>query len=174
VIGVDDAVRLLRGQGKLWRALLSGEKLGTDMLETKNYLDAASGLLRRIRAVVLRSIVRFPFLSLLVVGLFAGGVLLILSQGTKASIAAGLGGILASLGISWKAIGASVGKVVAKLEQPLWGAELDAAIVDAITLLPGNEREHKNRRKFALEAATERVYRDSEPSLAQLEQPGHS
>jgi hypothetical protein len=107
------------------------------MLDTKNYLDAASGLLRRIRGVLLRSIVRFPLIALLVVRLFAGGVWLILSKHTSASIAAGLGGILASLGISWKGLAGPLGKVVTKLEQPLWGAELDTAIVDTITLLPG-------------------------------------
>jgi hypothetical protein len=148
----SDVLRLLRRQGELWRALLSGEKLGTDMLEIKNYLDAASGLLKRMRGVVVGAILRFPLMSLAIVGLFGGGIALILTEHTKASIAAGVGGIVASLGLSWKGLGAALGKVAARLEQPLWGAELDAAIVDAITLLPDNKREHRDRRFLALQA----------------------
>jgi hypothetical protein len=148
---VADSLRLLRSQGELWRTLLSGEKLGTDMLEIQNYLDAASELLRRLRGLLLRSILRFPAVSLLVVVLFAGGTALILSEHTKASIAAGLGGIVASLGLSWKGLGGAVGRAAAHLEQPLWGAALDAAIVDAITLLPGNKKDRRRRRELALQ-----------------------
>lgn len=35
---------------------------------------------------------------------------------------------------------ASLGKTLAKLEQPLWQAELDTAIAEAITVIPSNER----------------------------------
>jgi hypothetical protein len=143
---------LLRRQGELWRALLSGEKLGADMLEIANYLDAADRLAKRLRALALRVITRFPIVSVLVVALFGVGVWLILDKHTSASIAAGLGGILTSLGLSWKGIGGSLVKLSSALERPLWGAEVDAAITDAITLLHGNEREYKNRRLRAVEA----------------------
>jgi hypothetical protein len=146
------ALSAFRRQGELWRALLSGEKHGTDMLEIQNYLDAAGGFLRRLRLLVLRALVRFPLLTALVVVLFGGGIALILAKHTSASIAAGLAGIVASLGISWKSLAGSIGKLATRLEQPLWGAELDAAIVDAITLLPKNKRDHKDRRQLAIRA----------------------
>ena len=45
---VEQAVKALRRQGELWRALLSGEKQGKDMLEIDNYLDAGKELVHRM------------------------------------------------------------------------------------------------------------------------------
>ena len=44
-----------------------------------------------------------------------------------------LGKDLESLGLTWKGIGATLGTSAARLEEPLWGAELDAAICKRIT-----------------------------------------
>jgi hypothetical protein len=134
----EEVWALLRRQGDLWRALLSGEKLGADMLEIDNYLDAAERLLSRTRALVWRFVRRFPVLVALVVLLFAGGVALIVIGSSSASVVAGLGSVLAAVGLTWRGIGGTVGTVVASLERPLWGAELDTAITAAITLLPGD------------------------------------
>jgi hypothetical protein len=147
---MEGTLSALRRQGELWRALLSGEKRGTEMLEIDNYLDAARSLAARTRSVAGGVITRFPFLVVLIVGLFGGGVALLLSDTSSASIVAGAGGILASLGLTWKGIGGSLGQLVGKLEQPLWGAELDAAITQAITLLPENTADHRERRAVAL------------------------
>jgi hypothetical protein len=150
--GVPETWRLLRRQGDLWRALLSGEKLGTDMLEIDNYLDAAGRLFKRMRGIVARFLVRFPLSALAVLALFVGGIVLILAEQNSAATAAGLGTIFASLGISWKAIGGSVGRLLGTLEHPLWGAEIDMAITDAITLLPGAPGDATgDRRGVALE-----------------------
>jgi hypothetical protein len=72
----------------------------------------------------------------LIVALFAGGVALIVITDTDAAVVAGAGTIIASLGLTWRGIGRSVGTLAAKLERPLWGAELDVAITQSITLLP--------------------------------------
>ena len=52
------------------------------------------------------------------------------------TIVAGAGALLASFGLTWKGIGGSLGAIGGKVEIQLWGAELDTAIADAITLLP--------------------------------------
>ena len=127
---------LLARQGELWRSLLAGEKSGTDMLEIDDYLDAAERLSRRMRSLAGTVLKRFWLLVVLIVALFAGGVALIVITDTDAAVVAGAGTIIASLGLTWRGIGRSVGTLAAKLERPLWGAELDVAITQSITLLP--------------------------------------
>lgn len=128
---IDD----LRRQGELWRALLGAEKLGRDMLEPENYLDAAKNLARRYSRIAWRAL--GPLLPWLVFALvlFLGGVALIVANDKDGSVIAGIGGILASLGLTWKGVGGALGDLAGKLEKPLWGAELDAGIADAITLI---------------------------------------
>jgi hypothetical protein len=133
---------LLRRQGELWRSLLTGEKRGQDMLEIDNYLDAAERVARHGRTIALRFLRRFPILTAIVALLFLGGAALIVIQSSSASVVAGLGSILAAVGLTWRGIGDTVGKLAAKLEPPLWGAELDTAITHAITLVPGAPAGH--------------------------------
>ncbi len=150
----EHTLPLLRRQGELWRALLSGEKLGQDMLEIGNYLDAAGALARRMHLVLWQALKRFWYLAALALVLFAGGIALAVAANTSATIAAGLAGIVTSLGLTWKGIGSALRGLAAKLEKPLWGAELDTAITSAITLLPGHaSRDYKHRSRHALEAA---------------------
>jgi hypothetical protein len=142
----------LARQGELWRALLSGEKDGPDMLEIEDYLDAAERLSRRMRTMGWTVLRRFWFLVLVIVALFAGGVALIVVTGTDAAVVAGAGTILASLGLSWRGLGGSLGGLAGKLERPLWGAEIDVAITRAITLLPREKGRDatEQRRKVAV------------------------
>jgi hypothetical protein len=65
---------------------------------------------------------------------------------------AGAGTILASLGLTWRGPGRSVGTLAAKLERPLWGAELDTAVKQAITVLPREKGRDttERRRKVAV------------------------
>lgn len=143
---------LLARQGELWRALLSGEKSGTDMLEIDDYLDAAERLSRRMRKLAATVLRRFWLLAAAIVALFGGGVALILATDTDAAVVAGAGTILASLGLTWRGLGRSLGVLAAKLERPLWGAELDTAITEAITLLPREKGRDvsERRRKVAV------------------------
>jgi hypothetical protein len=143
---------LLARQGELWRALLSGEKSGTDMLEIDDYLDAAERLSRRMRKLAGTVLTRFWLLAVLIVALFGGGVALIVATDTDAAVVAGAGTILASFGLSWRGLGRSLGTLAAKLERPLWGAELDTAITQAITLLPRESGRDatEQRRKVAV------------------------
>jgi hypothetical protein len=136
----DRTILLLRRQGERWRAVLSGEKAAVDLLELGDYVSAGFGMLKRLGSLTLRFAVPFLPLIVLIVSLIAGGVALILHQADSSHIAAGLGALIASAGLTWKGIGGSLGKVVGNLERPLWQAELDAAIAVAITLVPGTKR----------------------------------
>jgi hypothetical protein len=145
---VDETVKALRRQGELWRALLSGEKQGQDMLEVDNYLDAGRQLLSQTAAIVRGLIRRMPLLASAVAVLVGGGIWL-LSKGNSGHWVAGATSVLAGLGLTWKGLGSAFGQLAGKLEQPLWGAVLDDAIADAITLLPDNTAETGGRREVA-------------------------
>jgi hypothetical protein len=144
----DGTIHALARQGELWRALLSGEKRGTEMLETGNYLDAAHHLTKQMRSVLLGVILRFPILSFGIVALFALGIWLLASGGSS-QIVAGASSVLVALGLTWKGLGGALGRLAGKLEQPMWGTVLDGAIANAITLLPGNVQDHRRRRFLA-------------------------
>jgi hypothetical protein len=128
-----DKPRLLTAQVVLWRAILVGEKKGTDLLEPDDYLLAGRKLARRYLKTALHS----PWVYVagaLAVALFAGGIVLLLTRSHAGDVAAGVSGVLAGLGVTWKGIGGVAGKLAARLEEPVWGAELDTAITGAITL----------------------------------------
>jgi uncharacterized protein (DUF697 family) len=128
----------LREQGRLWRSLLSGEKAAVDMLGIDDYVTAATAVLRRTGKLARDFAVRHFILTFAVVGLFAGGIAVMLADKSgAASIVAGASGIVASLGLGWKGVGGSLGKAVGNLERPLWGGAIDARVTAAITLLPG-------------------------------------
>ena len=96
-----------------------------------------------------RLVVKVPELTVLVIGLFALGVYLLVATDAEGAIIAGAGSIIASLGLTWRGIGRSLGGLAGMLEQPLWGAELDTAITQAITLLErenGRDVAHERRR----------------------------
>lgn len=137
VDGVDGddefAARQLAAQGRLWRSLLSGEKQAIDMLETSDYLRAAERTLARSAALALRFLRHYWWLVGIAVALFVAGVVVIATASGAAAIVAGTGPILVSLGLSWKAIGASLASATSRLEQPVWQAELDTAIYERIT-----------------------------------------
>jgi hypothetical protein len=131
---------LVPAQGELWRSLLSGEKKGTEMLEPKNYVDAARQVAVRLRAVVLATLRQFAVLVGLIIVLLALGAWLLVESSHGGNTVAGLLSVLSAVGLTWKGIGGTVGKFAGKLEAPIWGAELDQAITDAITLAPAAAR----------------------------------
>lgn len=132
-------IRLLRRQGERWRALLSDEKQSIDVLALQDYVMAGSDALKRLGGLTWRFMRHFLFLLLPAAALFGLGIWVILSASNSAHIAAGLSGVLASLGLTWKGVGGSLGETAAKLERPVWEAALDRQITHAITLLPGSK-----------------------------------
>jgi hypothetical protein len=122
-------------QVSLWRSVIVGEKKGTELLEPDDYLDAA----RQLESSFARRALSSNWLwavALIAVVLFGLGIYFLLAaNGQAGKVAAGASGVLAAVGLTWKGIGGTLGTLVGKLEAPLWGAELDAAITDAITLI---------------------------------------
>jgi hypothetical protein len=123
----------VRAQLESWRTLLSGEKAGRDALELTDYVSAAEGVADELGRVVRRALARFaPWIAAALALIVAGVVLTVLLRRT-AGVTAGLATIVATLGVSWKAVGGSLGRALAKVEQPAWAAQVDRAIAFAIT-----------------------------------------
>ena len=97
----------------------------------------------------------------LLVLLVSAGIALILLTDTEAGVIAGAGSIIAGFGLSWRGLGRSLGGLADKLEQPLWGAELDKAITQAITLLPREQGRDVTKRRRDVAVA---LRRDEHPS----------
>ena len=147
--GEDDAqvLRRLHHQGKRWRSLLSGEKQATDALTLQAYVSAGSEMLKQLGSLAVEFLARFWVGVLLGAVLFIASVLYILIDPNAAHVAAGLGGVLASLGLTWKGVGTSLGKTAGNLERPVWEASLDAQIAQTITDLPGPKPKLKGLRR---------------------------
>lgn len=128
-----DVLRMLRAQGRTWRSLLSGEKRATAVLETGDYVSAGEGLVERSKALAGQFLHHYWWLASIIAVLFVGGIAVIFAVGNPAAIATGAATILASLGLTWKGVGATLGATAVRLEEPLWGAELDTAICRRIT-----------------------------------------
>lgn len=128
----------LREQGRLWRALLSGEKDACHLLRPDDYVVAARGLGHRLGHLVRRTIwSAWGVGAALVVGAIVGGGYLIVHNahhGSKAALA--ITTIVGGLGISWKGISATLGKSIARVERPIWEAELGESIAAAARRLP--------------------------------------
>jgi hypothetical protein len=124
----------LRRQGELWRSVLMGEKLGRDMLEPSDYANAGKTLVKR----VLKSRPWVVAPSTVAIAGVAAGVYFVITAGStvKAISAAGLS-VLGAFGISATSIKATIGDVGKDLASQVWGADLDLAIGEAVTIAPG-------------------------------------
>ncbi len=125
-------------QGQLWRSLLTGEKEATDLLLPDDYVRATQQLVHRIEPMV-KKIVRSLRVPLLVLGITALLVIVfaLLVRGSAAArLTAALVAAGGALGSGWRMISPRATRIMAQVEQPLWGAELDAAIAEAVTLPP--------------------------------------
>jgi hypothetical protein len=129
----------LREQGRLWRALLSGEKDACHLLRPDDYVVAARGLGHRLGHLVRRTIwSAWGVGAALVVGVIVGGGYVIVHNahhGSKAALA--ITTIVGGVGISWKGISATLGKSITRVERPIWEAELGESIAAAARRLPG-------------------------------------
>ncbi len=132
----------LRRQSHLWRAVLTGTKDGRDMLGPNDYTTAAGRLIGRSATVVWAFLWRTYFVIPIALAAGAFGIdRLVTSHAAQTTKLVGVAiAAAAALGISWKGIGTAAGSLAAKLEQPLWQAELDAAIGIALTVLERTRR----------------------------------
>ncbi|MHB8659629.1 MAG: hypothetical protein ACYC91_17105 [Solirubrobacteraceae bacterium] len=127
--------RILPRQAEMWRAALCGEKDTKDSLTPDDYADAASAVAqqggRLARSILSRYVVAIIGL-LAVVGLIIAFVV----KNPTSQVVTGLAAVAAALGITWKGVGSVAEKLLVALGRPLWGAEIDAAVGQALTYLP--------------------------------------
>jgi hypothetical protein len=129
----------LRGQGRLWRSLLSGEKRAVDVLEQTDYIGAGERMLKNAGSLARRFLRHYWWACLIVFLLLVAGITVMFVVDDAAGVVSGAAAILAGLGFGWKTIGTSLGAAAARAESPLWGAALDEVIYTRITpdpLLP--------------------------------------
>ncbi len=139
---LGDTLAALHRQGALWRDLLTGEKAGEDMLSPSDYLNAGSRMMASVAGLA-RSFIAQHWAALGTGVLLTAAVIavvLLSAAGSGSKVVGSIATAAAALGVSWSAVRASLGKTLAKLEQPLWEAELDTAIAEAITVIPPKER----------------------------------
>ncbi len=131
--GQEDPKGLLT-QGWHWHTVLSGEVAGKDGLRLSDYIAAAEGLSQQLRQIAGQAARRFWWLIAIALVVAGIGVYLIILD-TKGSVGAGITAVLASFGVTWKAVGEFFGRAAATGEAQLWDAELDWAIAYRFTVL---------------------------------------
>jgi hypothetical protein len=67
---------------------------------------------------------------------FLGGLLVLVDNGSTGKLLAGVATVTGAIGFTWKGTLGAIGQVATNLEHPVWGAELDDEIAQAITKLP--------------------------------------
>jgi hypothetical protein len=133
---VNSTTRVLHRCGQAWRAVLSGEKMATDSLETSDYVTAARGTLARAAAIA-RALALRLWAPLVVAAVLIGvGIWLIIANHSTAQVLAGLGTIAGGLGITWRSAAGSLEHLSLDLVRPLWEAQIDDVVAARLTPLP--------------------------------------
>jgi hypothetical protein len=124
---------ILQRQGEVWRTLLSGEKVGRDMLGPLDYVRVAAGWMRETRTLA-RDYARLFWLAIAVAVLLAAGGIVLAAAGTDegASIA-GIAAVITSLAVSLKGASATLGRAGEQLARPLWQLEVEDVLAAVIT-----------------------------------------
>jgi hypothetical protein len=130
--------RTLNNQGELWRRLLCGEKFATDLLSSADYKKAGDRVAKRFLGLVGNYIVSWWYVIVLFAAAIAGIVYAVVSYAPTgpSTIAALIATAAGSLGVSWKTVASTLGRVTSKAEGPLWDTEVKEALVIAATRLP--------------------------------------
>jgi hypothetical protein len=136
----ESVTRALHRQGQLWRAVLSGEKAGVDLLSGDDYVGAADRLLGRLRRLLLEFLRTFwiTTTALAVLGVAIVATLVFVHSASRvAAVVLTAGG---AIGLTWKSAASGLGRVLGHVQRPLWESELDTAVAKAITRLPRERR----------------------------------
>ena len=125
-------------QGTQWLRVLDGEKQCTDLLTPEDYVRAGERLARTWAGMAARMLRTMPWLIIVLILLLAAVILaLIYIPGSAvARWATGTAAVAGALSALWKLIQTRLGSIAAQVEQPLWGAELNLAAAEAITVPP--------------------------------------
>jgi quinol monooxygenase YgiN len=127
----------LERQGKIWFSLLGAGASPQVFLIAENYVDAAANLIQRSGELA-RAFRKGWALTLVVmlVGVVAVVLVAIFFLQGSSRAATVIAAVVGGAGISWKAIGTTIGSIAKKLEGPLWEAEVRLAVAAAATRLP--------------------------------------
>jgi hypothetical protein len=135
----DGPEAALPRQAEIWRGVLSGERLGNDRLEIDDYVDAGRRMVEQSRGIAWSVLKSYRAALLTSAGIAVLGVAAAVAAGGAGSIIAGLAAAASALGVSWKGVASTLTALAGHLRAPLWGAELDIAIANAITLREARE-----------------------------------
>jgi hypothetical protein len=136
----ESVTRALHRQGQLWRALLSGERDGLDLLSTDDYLEAADQLLGHLRRLTVRFLRRFWVTTTAVAAILAAALVVVVVDRAGSAVVAAVLAAAGAIGITWKGAASGLGRVLAQAQRPLWDSELDVAVANAVTWLPRERR----------------------------------
>lgn len=135
---IDSLVAAVARQGAVWRGVIDGDKLCIDLLTPQAYLRAGERLARHYADLVGRTLRTMPWLLLLLLLVLAAVVLVLvfIPGSAVARTATAVAAIAGTLSGIWKAVRTRVTPIAAQLERPLWGAELNTATAEAVTVPP--------------------------------------
>ncbi|MGH9125235.1 MAG: hypothetical protein ACRDZ8_10995 [Acidimicrobiales bacterium] len=125
----------------VWLSLLSGQRLGVDLLTTGDYVDAGEALLREYLNLGLRFAAQWW--PVVVLGVLVTGALIAAFLIWGRGVTRGIGTIttlLAGIGVGLKTVTSTLERTVSKVSDSLWAAELDRSIIRAATKLPAGDR----------------------------------
>lgn len=145
--GCPEESKDLLKQGRYWREVLAGDVAGKDGLRLEDYIAAADSVTDKLRKTALQVARRFA-VWLITAGVVAAGGLGLIFVGTRGAVGAGIAGLVAAFGLTWKGIGEFFGRAAAAGEAQLWDAELDWAIAHRFTVLT-NLPDKKHLKKVA-------------------------
>jgi hypothetical protein len=132
-----DAVRgAMARQGALWRALLTGEKDASEMLDPEMVIAASvrhasrlGTLIRGLAGAYLPAVGLLTLVSALL-------IYVIVVQSSIATVVAALGAMAAALIVLRKVLALTISETIEDLRPGLWGAEIDAAVAQSVLRLP--------------------------------------
>jgi hypothetical protein len=133
-----NVVRSLHSQGELWRRLLSGEMEPVQLLGPEDYVEAGERLLQRGLEITARYVRRWwPVITAFITATGAAiwTAVTYAPAGTD-RVTAVIVSAAAALGVSWKGLGATLGKALNQTENALWASEVNVAVQNAATILP--------------------------------------
>jgi hypothetical protein len=133
-------IRALHRQGQLWRAILSGEKDGVDLLTADDYVRAADRLLGHLRRLTLGFLRRFWITTTAVALVLVAAIVTVLAVRAVSTTVVAVLTAAGAIGITWKGAASGLGRVLAQAQRPLWDTELDVAVANAVTLMPRERR----------------------------------
>jgi hypothetical protein len=136
----ESVTRALHRQGQLWRAILSGEKDGVDLLTADDYVWAADQLLGHLRRLILGFLRRFWITTTAVALILVAAIVMVLAVRAVSTTVAAVLAAAGAIGLTWKGAASGLGRVLGQAQRPLWDSELDVAVANAVTRMPRERR----------------------------------